>query len=372
MVDGDLCQFDVLELSLGQLRGVDHVERAHGFEHEVTAFDGPFQVPCRRQGVGRRKHADQSGGLRQSQVRDVFAEVPGRRFAESVDRERSAMAQVHLVGVHREDLLLGEPLFQNQRHEDFGQLPVPGAVVAVQKEAAGQLHGERAGPLSVHAPEIGIRRPGPSNQVDPEMPVEPLILGGNNGAGQIRRELLPCQKTALGAGVVEQGGYQLGRQIDSIHPESREDLGRGSEPTPLKVQAIVRPFFGRNQNRGAFFSDGHPIDGIPIQVFIPLFEPGPPQTQGDFPDRDPLAGIQYVRGGVNPRGIGKDFTVEAAIDDGGVGSVVPHEHGARHDGGDDDECAKNLEPCGSKDGPRFSLGRFALLFARGHKQSSID
>ncbi len=52
----------------------------------------------------------------------VFPEIRLRRFAESADREAAAVAEIHLIAVHLEDLLFGELLFELQGDHDFGRL----------------------------------------------------------------------------------------------------------------------------------------------------------------------------------------------------------------------------------------------------------
>ena len=56
------------------------------------------------------------------QVGDVLAEEQLRALGHAVDRERPALAEVHLVQVQLEDLVLRGPPFEHHRHELLGDL----------------------------------------------------------------------------------------------------------------------------------------------------------------------------------------------------------------------------------------------------------
>ena len=55
-------------------------------------------------------------------------------FAEAVDGEGAALAEVHLVGVHLEDLLLGEARFELEGDHDFGDLALDSFLSGVRKK----------------------------------------------------------------------------------------------------------------------------------------------------------------------------------------------------------------------------------------------
>src|SRR6185312_17138745 len=78
----------------------------------------------------------------------VFAEEGLCSFSKAVDGERAALAEVDLVGVHLEDLLLVEARLELVRDHDLFELALLRAGRS-EKEAPRELHGERraaAGP----------------------------------------------------------------------------------------------------------------------------------------------------------------------------------------------------------------------------------
>jgi len=61
--------------------------------------------------------------LGERHVRDVLAEDQPRCLGDAVDRERSALAEIHIVQIELEDLVLRRAPFEHDRHELFFQLP---------------------------------------------------------------------------------------------------------------------------------------------------------------------------------------------------------------------------------------------------------
>ncbi len=77
----------------------------------------------------------------QIELPEGLAEVGFRGLTEAVDGEAAALAEVDLVGVHLEDLLLVEARFELVRDHDFGDFAGVGLLRA-EKEAAGKLLGQ--------------------------------------------------------------------------------------------------------------------------------------------------------------------------------------------------------------------------------------
>ena len=51
------------------------------------------------------------------EVRDVLAEEDARRFGHAVDRERAALAEIDVVQIQLEDLVLRRAPLEHERHE---------------------------------------------------------------------------------------------------------------------------------------------------------------------------------------------------------------------------------------------------------------
>ena len=114
-----------------------------------------------------------------------------RRLAEISKRGRfdavEAIAEVHLVEIELENLVLAELPFQAGRDDDLGQL-APVGLLRRQKALPGQLLRDRAATLGQPAlAKIAQRRAGDANDIDPIVIVEALILDGENGIHQVRR-----------------------------------------------------------------------------------------------------------------------------------------------------------------------------------------
>ena len=140
--------------------------------------------------VGRRRldHARQLRRFRQRDLAQVFAQVRLRRFAEPVDAEGPARAQINLVGVILENLFLGKPLLDLEGDDHFRQLARP-ALALVEPEIARQLHAERGRPLFLTARfQIDISRFDDAQRVEAGMLEEMLVFRRGDGLAPARWE----------------------------------------------------------------------------------------------------------------------------------------------------------------------------------------
>ena len=80
------------------------------------------------------------------QLAHVLAEICLGRFAESTNRKTSPIAEVNVIGVELENLLLRKTLVQLGRHQNFFQLAAPFALRG-EKKRARHLHIDGAGAL---------------------------------------------------------------------------------------------------------------------------------------------------------------------------------------------------------------------------------
>ena len=72
----------------------------------------------------------------------VLAEVGLRCFAEAIDGETAELPEIDLVGVHGEDLLLGEAMLENDADDGFTNLARVSAL-GRKEESSRQLLRER-------------------------------------------------------------------------------------------------------------------------------------------------------------------------------------------------------------------------------------
>ena len=99
-----------LGLGCGDGSGFDH-----GVEDEVAALHGALGVTVGVAVVGVLDEAGEERALGRFELAEVFAEVGLCGFAEAVDLVAAALAEVDLVGVHVEDLLLAEARLRAER-----------------------------------------------------------------------------------------------------------------------------------------------------------------------------------------------------------------------------------------------------------------
>jgi hypothetical protein len=78
----------------------------HRVEHQVAALDGAVGMAEGIEVAGALNDAGEHGALGQIELAHILAEVGLRGLAEAVDGKAAALAEVDLVGVHLEDLLL--------------------------------------------------------------------------------------------------------------------------------------------------------------------------------------------------------------------------------------------------------------------------
>ena len=91
--------------------------------------------------AGALDHAGEQGGLGEVELAEIFAEEGLGGLAEAVDGVAAALAEVDLVGVHLEDLLLVEAGFELEGDDDLDEL-ARDALLRREEEATGELLGE--------------------------------------------------------------------------------------------------------------------------------------------------------------------------------------------------------------------------------------
>ncbi len=158
------------------VRVVEVVQIVHPAEDQQLPAARALGMADRIVGGRRLRQSGEQRGLRGRHVREVDAEVGLRGGAEAV----RALAEIDLVQVELQDLLLGELRFDADRQQDLVDLAHDG-LVARQEEIACELHRDRARALFLAAPrEIGERRAREPDEVDAVMVVEARILGGEH------------------------------------------------------------------------------------------------------------------------------------------------------------------------------------------------
>ena len=150
---------------------------------------------CRRVDVGALpgvalQDAGDHRRLVDRQVLDRLAEVELRRRLDAV----GAVAEVHLVAVEREDLLLGVALLDLHREQQLLDLALPGLLVG-EEQLAGELLGQRAGAAGLaHLDQVGDDGAGQPGEAQPEVLEEAGVLGGEDGLAHLQRDVVVAQR----------------------------------------------------------------------------------------------------------------------------------------------------------------------------------
>ena len=135
--------------------------------------------------------------LREGDVAHVLAEVNLRRFGHAVQGKRAAMAEIDVVQVELEDLVLGRLRLEDDRHEGFERLPSIGALAGLL--FGGQLLGEeevarellRDGAAAFDAArrgDVAKHRATERDWIDARVDEEAVVFDGDEGVLQMRRD----------------------------------------------------------------------------------------------------------------------------------------------------------------------------------------
>ena len=126
--------------------------------------------------TGPLDQAREHGSFRKREIPDILPEVGIGRGSETMQAERAAPAQVHLVAVIREDLFLGELLFETQRHGQLRSFTLP-ILGRFEPETSRKLHAERGSALVLAAVfQIDIGRLQHAQRIEPLMLEESFVF----------------------------------------------------------------------------------------------------------------------------------------------------------------------------------------------------
>jgi hypothetical protein len=182
--------------SLGHRRLVlclrEEVRLAHAPEDVALALDRARRVDHRVEARRRLRQPREHGRLGSAQLREWLVEVGARRRGEAV----RALAEVDLVQIQLEDLLLAQRVLDAQREQDLDDLARVGALVR-QEELARELHRDRARTLLLAAGEqVRHRGARHADRVDADVLEEAGVLGGEHGVLHHLRHVLDVHEGA--------------------------------------------------------------------------------------------------------------------------------------------------------------------------------
>ena len=108
----------LFDCRLGHL-GRDELLIGHRLQYDVAAFDRPLGIGKWRPGAWALNHAGNQRRLAEAQVGDILAEEEPRRLGNTMNGKGAALSQVDVVEIQLENLVLGRPPFEDERHDRF-------------------------------------------------------------------------------------------------------------------------------------------------------------------------------------------------------------------------------------------------------------
>ncbi|MCY1201149.1 hypothetical protein D9M72_126020 [compost metagenome] len=196
-----------------RLFGRQVAERLHAAQHVVLADLGAREVGDGVEARGGLGDARQHGGFGGGHFGQGLAEIGARGGREAV----GAVAQVDLVHVELEDLVLGELGFDLEGQQQFVELARIG-LFRRQVEVARHLHGDGAAALRLGSlDQVGQHRARHAHPVHAAVAVEAVVLGGQHRLAHHGRDLVETQDVAVFLAVF--ADQHLVRRIDAQrHP----------------------------------------------------------------------------------------------------------------------------------------------------------
>jgi hypothetical protein len=200
-----------LGLGLGDELGVGHRR-----EHSLRPFGGAFGVAVRRQPRRRFDEAGEHRGLADRHLLRRLAEIALCRGLDAI----GAGPEIDAVQIQFQDLALGIFALQPQRELGLLQLARQRALLG-QEEVLGELLGQgRAALRHAAMQDVGDECAGDADRIDAPVLVEAAVLDGDEGLGQIGRQIL---QRDIGAGHLAALGQHGAVDTDDV--DGRRALG---------------------------------------------------------------------------------------------------------------------------------------------------
>ena len=175
---------------------------AHQAEHGAGAADGGIDIGRRRIARRRLDQSGNNGGLADGQVGGGVTEETATGAVHTV----GAAAEIDLVEIKLENLLLGELRFERHGQHHFARLAIDGPI-GVQEKIAGKLlryRGGRTQPLVASRPDID--RAHQADRINPGMLIESPVLDRDHRLLHDVRDFLAVEPLPVTRAKLDHGG----------------------------------------------------------------------------------------------------------------------------------------------------------------------
>src|SRR3954470_10880210 len=172
-------------MALGRLYSGDLSIFEHGVDHQVAALDSAIRMGYGRIDAGRFRQACEKRCFLQHQIRRRFFEVELGGRLKAID----AVAEIDLIRVECENLLLGETTLNLDGQQSFLNFSVKRAVGG-KEQVTGKLHGQRGRALnSTPGKNVSVGGAGDAPNINSPVTVKVLVFDRNQGVSQHLRIL---------------------------------------------------------------------------------------------------------------------------------------------------------------------------------------
>ena len=202
----------------------------HRGDDLVGALGRAAWIVVGRQFRRRLHQAGEHGRLRQGHVLRRMTEIFFRRRIDAI----GAGAEIDAVEIEFENLVLGVFMLQPERQNGLLDLSRNRALLR-QEQVLRQLLGQGRAALH-HAPACNVAEQGAEHAdgIDAPMAVKTAVLDGDEGLGQIRREILQPDRRAAGVAAIGEK-----RPVHTQHGDIRRAFWDGEMVDMRQLRAVI-------------------------------------------------------------------------------------------------------------------------------------